>query len=466
MRSLQWGFAASCAFTYSDAQFGSKQGSFSTLEDAGQQCGVWPLSEAGVDWQLSEEQLDEGVANPGNPAALGRVVAKLRAREPLSVVAIGGSVTIGHGLKKWENDAWPAVLQRGLNAKYPADNGAHVVINRGFPAKGTTYFKDILDKLLPPGTDLIVFEFAVNDKMESREGGELLPHSAGPDTEELVRAAHIHSGGAPMVYLEVAQTRQAFFTAEDLHSPVLKYYRIPQLSWRQAVHSGSLPDAQLAKLIPDKLHAGLTGHLQMAQMLLRWICTAQQRPGAMRAAPDWKLTKPLFISQSKLEQLLKPAVTTKTADSGQEEDFSAMEQGGWRWGTDDQRNEKYGWLATHSGGGEGIVFDIQARENGRIMLGYLISYSDMGMASVKITQGNLTWTQAENASCLGCQEDTSSTIRGLYLKQWRQKDKGSVYAARTFLLPGARAGRVRVTVLHLPGNGLGCKFKLLSLISK
>jgi acyl-CoA thioesterase-1 len=81
------------------------------------------------------------------------------AERPLSIVALGDSLTAGYGLPA--NDAFPVQLQRALVAKGLA---VHIV-NAGVSGDTTSGGLSRLDWSVPDGTDAVILELGANDAL-------------------------------------------------------------------------------------------------------------------------------------------------------------------------------------------------------------------------------------------------------------------------------------------------------------
>jgi acyl-CoA thioesterase I len=81
------------------------------------------------------------------------------AERPINIVAFGDSLTAGYGLSI--NDAFPAQLQRALNAKGVAVK----VVNAGVSGDTTVGGLSRLDWSVPDGTDAVILELGANDAL-------------------------------------------------------------------------------------------------------------------------------------------------------------------------------------------------------------------------------------------------------------------------------------------------------------
>ena len=81
------------------------------------------------------------------------------AEHPVNIVALGDSLTAGYGLAA--NDAFPAQLQRALNAKGLAVNMVNAGVSGDTAAGGLAR----LDWSVPDGTDAVILELGANDAL-------------------------------------------------------------------------------------------------------------------------------------------------------------------------------------------------------------------------------------------------------------------------------------------------------------
>ena len=68
---------------------------------------------------LTHKEVLRGQGYYGSGERLRRVAAKLLAGEPISVIALGGSVTRGSGSSDPEKTSYPARLFEFINATFP-----------------------------------------------------------------------------------------------------------------------------------------------------------------------------------------------------------------------------------------------------------------------------------------------------------------------------------------------------------
>ena len=163
---------------------------------------------------LSKTALESGIVHYS--ADLARLHEKIARREAITVVALGGSITAGQGLKLYKgakDERYDAVLVNMLNAHFPPANGSNRSINMGFHganihtvAPSTAAYLD--PKLTECGADLFVLEFALNNEVAIHVGygpfqGKANTMEAVAPTEALVRQVLESHPGIAIVMLDV-----------------------------------------------------------------------------------------------------------------------------------------------------------------------------------------------------------------------------------------------------------------------
>ncbi|GAB4816347.1 hypothetical protein N2152v2_003393 [Parachlorella kessleri] len=192
-------------------------------------------------WALPVGDRRRGLVYRGSGKQLEHVAGKLLAGQPITAVAIGGSITAGMGSMGREF-AWPGRFRAWLNATFP--HPGHVVVNKGVGATTSGLFALCLDTMLAQqDVDLVIVEFSWNDVQgytdfgsPDRKGFEqllrkLLRHPSQPSLLLLhfyvwLRARYGTSLGG--IYWEgSAETQLALFG---------QYYDIPSVSLRAGAY--------------------------------------------------------------------------------------------------------------------------------------------------------------------------------------------------------------------------------------
>lgn len=82
------------------------------------------------------------------------------AGEALTVVALGGSISAGHGVHDPGN-GWVSRVFTWLQETFPS--AKHNLLNRAIPATTSGYISACMPELVPEDTDLVIVEFTYND---------------------------------------------------------------------------------------------------------------------------------------------------------------------------------------------------------------------------------------------------------------------------------------------------------------
>jgi hypothetical protein len=114
------------------------------------------LGAGGWEFPVPPEQLDRGVVSEGDPAAAARLARKLLSGQPISVAALGGSLTFGKGASSPGRTDWVSLLAAWLRDSFPTGSGnsstagRHVVVNAAVAASPSEYISFCLQQHLDP----------------------------------------------------------------------------------------------------------------------------------------------------------------------------------------------------------------------------------------------------------------------------------------------------------------------------
>jgi lysophospholipase L1-like esterase len=203
-------------------------------------------------------------------APLARVLAKLRARQPVSIVTMGDSLT---DFRHWANRevSWPVLLQKRLEGQY----GAKVTLEN--PAIGGTQLRQNL-VLIPrwrqavPEPDLVTVCFGAND-WEAGMRGEQFARTCRDAVDRIRRATH---GTADVLLMTTLPTIERWTTMTELAGAVRT---------AASERSAGLADTEVAfhtagKEKPerlycsDRVHMGAPGHELIAATVAEAIARA------------------------------------------------------------------------------------------------------------------------------------------------------------------------------------------------
>jgi lysophospholipase L1-like esterase len=200
----------------------------------------------------------------GDP--LARVRAKLKARQPITVVTMGDSLTDFH---HWTNRqvAWPRLLAKQLEEKY----GSRVTIDN--PAIGGTQLRQNL-VLLPrwlarvPEPDLVTICFGGNDWDAGMRGPEF-EASLQDAVDRVRRATH---GKADVLLMTTVPAIARWTAATELAGAARKAARDRNAGLADTEQAFLAQEPNREQLFAtDKVHMGTPGHELLAKTVLAAI---------------------------------------------------------------------------------------------------------------------------------------------------------------------------------------------------
>lgn len=426
---------------------------------------------------LTPEEQARGVTYLGSGSRMRRVAGKLLAGQPVTVVALGGSVTYGHGVDD-ASQAYPALFFAFLNASFP--NREHVLLNRGLPGATSQVTAPCVHSMVPPTADLVIVEFSTNDSPSgwttrgkgSYEGllRSLLALPSGPAVVLLHHFPWFKAAGD-------GRSAGLFYREPEGQLTLLShYYDVPSLSlrgaaWRlmqagikgfkvdrtilegnrDATTGEPIPAAEPGRsgdyLYLDIIHPGPNGHRILAELLTgllaHALAEAEARPAlASRQHPRLQALPPPMIPSF---QESVPSFCAQLAD------FRSMvvAQRGFIYRPERPQlarfeEQKWGWASEQPGSWVEIEVDTRPRPaqsasgsnhslagaQAVVLVGHLRSYVGMGAAAVDCRSG---------CTCRPSTLDGTSASRA------------SVFKIHSFKVTQHRRCRFRVTVLEEPG---------------
>ncbi|KAL4424189.1 hypothetical protein ABPG75_001490 [Micractinium tetrahymenae] len=439
-------------------------------------------------WQhqhfLSRRSLDRGLFSLGDRARMRRFAHKLLSGQPLSVTALGGSVTSGNGAYARRPEDQPLSVgyvkrfEQFLQAVSP--EAGHVVKNSALSGVTSGVYSVCANDMVQRDADLVILEFGMNDptdlagfRRQERLGFERLVRKAlefpnRPAVVILNHYAYIIAGGSHNT------TGDFLMTAENELDVIGQYYGLPLLSIRAAAYhlmranatgfksehgrqKSSATSTHVCSAHPpsaDPIHPyGKTGHWALADLLVALIqesaLSLAQAP--LGAADEAEAQEPVP------EPMVAGNYHRPTSTCLLLLDFERMvaEQRGFEWRNErpdaQMAAQKWGWIADQPGAWALLQFDtttnlkgeLQSDEN-EVVLTHLKSYERMGRARVACESG---------CTC----EDT--VIDGYWERE------ASLTELHRFKATPHRECRVRVTVLRESSSpDGGHKVKLAGVI--
>ncbi len=230
--------------------------------------GDYPACSFALDEICLEETIDRDAKDYRPEAApLGRVHARLKAGQPVTVVTMGDSLT---DVRHWANKevSWPALLKKQLEDKY----GSKVTVVN--PAIGGTQLRQNL-VLIPrwlektPAPDLVLFCFGGND-WDAGMRGPQFRDSCEDAVERLRRAT---KGKADVLVVTSVPSVEMWTTRAELAEACRAAAKGKKAGLADAenafLEAGKEDRARL--FVRDRVHLGPSGHEVMARTVLEAI---------------------------------------------------------------------------------------------------------------------------------------------------------------------------------------------------
>ena len=272
-----------------------------------------------------------GLVSLGNTARLQAVFEKARRGEPITVAAIGGSITAGGAATKDAKNRYVNRLAAWFATNFPQAKVR--AVNAGIGGTNSYYGAMRLQAdVLAHKPDLVVVEYAVNNMpdrgfAESYEG-VLRQILRDPQQIAVIEPFFMHKDG------ENAQTWQEMLG---------RHYQLPMVSFRDAWWPEfTAGRAAWEDLYADVVHPNDTGHILASELLIAVLEQVNGQRSSGQPAPE--------------PQLPAPAISELFADCAfsQYQALKPAQQSGWSQSADGKRWES---AAT----GSSIEFDFTGR---------------------------------------------------------------------------------------------------------
>lgn len=415
---------------------------------------------------LPPRAMRQGLFSLGEGSRMRRFTHKLLSGQPVSVSAVGGSVTAGQGAQYgngFMKRIWDWIQEVSPTANHTLKHGA-------FGGSASGIFTVCVKDMVQADADLVIVEFAVNDPRGNgiwtypeRLGFERLLRKLQdfPNRPAVVLLHHFawfSAGGAE------GKVADYLVTAENDFNVLGQYYNLPILSIRSAAYylmfrkePGYLvhkwrresveedPNGDQLYYFDDLHPQDRTGHRALADLMIGLVRTTaqdlQQRP---LDATDESIAQ---------EAMLPPMIpgnyqrSTSTCLVGRLFEPVVVAQQGFVWKNErpaeKMANQKWGWISEQPGSWAELEVDTSndlqgdlKPETNEIALTYLKSYEFMGQAKVQCLAG-----------CV-CEE---TSFDGYW------KEQSSLTELHRFQVTPHEKCRLRVTVLDTSSSPDGGK---------
>nr|WP_255719631.1 GDSL-type esterase/lipase family protein [Pelomonas sp. P8] len=198
---------------------------------------------------------------------------KLQAGEPVTVAAIGGSITTGYAAQPPREQGWAALLARSLGPSIRLFNAG--VSGTDSAAAAHRLQSQVLDA----NPDLVIVEFGVNDQW-------LDPAVRGSSYEALLRRLLGAQKPPAVVVLGLTQQGNQPRDATDVQLKLAEHYGVTALDfgrWMQAREDAGID--RWSALYDEPVHPNAVGHQRIAQALSETLLAAIAQPARQPAPP-------------------------------------------------------------------------------------------------------------------------------------------------------------------------------------
>ena len=394
----------------------------------------------------SPDALAKAVLQPPAPARQRGLRRRLAAGLPLRVVAIGGSITAGVGVPPALRPTlgWARLLFAYLNRTYP--HAAHDLQAVAVNGAGSAFFSTCGLAHVPPGTDVVLTEFAINDRE--------LPGLVAFNYDALVRAL-LRQGVAVVVSLSWVQRDdlQHYATPNWRRTQTYRNVAVYQLAAQRhglgclfvapaLLHK--VPRRRTAGYFSGLWHPSPRGHALMATAAAHlWGAVAEApAPGPPAAAGGPPPEPPPPPAEGKRAVCYFHTDLQRRAQPPAE---------GWGWVDEGAPGAAKTGFVAHRPGAVLLLGPFDVSNAHAIALGYLVSYSGYGRFAV------------EGRGCQGSPVvRTVGEVFPFPVVDAHHGERTSVTAVTIFRVKGGARCHLQLTVLNATSS-TGHKVKVLSV---
>ncbi|EAL23460.1 hypothetical protein CNBA1100 [Cryptococcus deneoformans B-3501A] len=269
-------------------------------------------------------------AYEGSHERMRLLLQKIMRGEPLTISAIGGSVTKGHQV--WQNEIWFHKFWEWLT-EFAGEGVEIKQVNGAAPATGSDYFSFCFPLHIPSDSDLVLVELAVNDEgipehvenMENLLRGLLdLPNKPAV---MLIEAMAFSNGG-------MGGGGGRMHLSRKERSPVAQYYDVPVINQRLPLVNHFARHPQLVGPYfaqdwwgnPDTRHINSHGHRDLGMLVASFV---KDVACEMISQPTFHVQSPSAFEALSIVALAQPPQTEDKEDAKIEDELLAAEQKWW-----------------------------------------------------------------------------------------------------------------------------------------
>eukprot|EP00611_Tribonema_gayanum_P022712 TRINITY_DN4620_c0_g1_i1.p1 TRINITY_DN4620_c0_g1~~TRINITY_DN4620_c0_g1_i1.p1 ORF type:complete len:530 (+),score=41.73 TRINITY_DN4620_c0_g1_i1:141-1730(+) len=368
------------------------------------------------EYPLTPERLARSVPYVGDTHRLQEIMIKAIAGGKLNVVALGGSVTLGHWTltiksdrSHWLENSWMSRIEAWLVRRFPA--ASVTVQNRARSSCHAVCQTSMLMKTLPPAEsiDLVLMDISIND------GYNVHFKQVGLDklkvaNEVLVRHALSLPSKPAIIYLEAVVPNNAttdYWDVQEWVTPIMQPYGVNMVSYRDAVWPVFANESEAVRSTfweilptapkndPDGIHSSWRAHVLYANTLAHFLdtqyaeaCSVQEKGQALAQAAKFKGPSdvPVLAGTADAELLLscngaRPSVLYDVESPDTHSSISLLTSSGWALYEESLNRAGvigFGLITPHAV----LEIELKCRDPAVVSITYLESYEQMGAVRV------------------------------------------------------------------------------------
>lgn len=304
---------------------------------------------------VTDEMLEKGILNEGNPSRLMAVMEKAGRGEEITIAYLGGSITAGSSASPQAEKCYANLSTKWWKETFPDTKINYV--NAGIGATDSWLgVHRVAEDVLSHNPDLVIIEYSVNDYQGTNKETYdsllrkvleyKLPSGDGASGADPDRSAASESGPAVIALLLGAETYG--YAAE--HAPIAFRYKVPIISY-SALLTGKLVSWKSVGN-SDGTHPDNPGHALIAHLLTEYY---RRVLSSINEAEDPGYNVPdISESQTKCRYLNAELLTSDKLKADTMDGFEAGSVTGILFNTN-------GWKTTSAGT---ISFTLTTREIG------------------------------------------------------------------------------------------------------
>lgn len=218
---------------------------------------------------FTADMVKRGLVSVGNTQRFHAVVDKARSGEPITIVAIGGSITEGAAAVPQKTACYAALSADAFASRYMPDPALLRFVNSGISGTPSLLGITRLEQdVLRYDPDIVFVEFAVNDSQDLTSQGAY---------ESLIRRL-LQADSQPAVIL-LFTVLSGGYSAQPHMSKIGAHYDLGMISVGDAI-TPALSDGSLlwSDYSADYAHPNTAGHAFIAQMVANYYDSALAVP--------------------------------------------------------------------------------------------------------------------------------------------------------------------------------------------